>query len=394
MKLTDKISLSFAVYGLICGVILAIAVTVAFYIVEDAILDTVLLQAVGQVNAMAAQNAPVFLPQGTTLLTENLPAELLALPEGRHEVSQYRHVAVFPHPLTGQTLYLVLDETEAGFDVLLSRLLFGTLIALISAVFIGVLFSRFVSRQLMRPMNQLVERIEKLDIANPTLEPLASEDEIGFLSGQFSTAVKQLGERDRRERDFTRFASHELRSPITVLSGTTSILKSEKGLTERAQRALSRSEEAVTRMARLVDAFLFLGRSYEACSRNTVTSGEIASEIRRLTAMQADSGNAVDLSLETTDGTFVTNPQLLSIVLENLIANAARHGQGDLRVTVAPPEIVLINTIADTPDPGHGFGLEIAARICERLDIDLRIDADAELYEVRLLVNEEKSEGD
>lgn len=386
MKLTDKISISFAAYGLVFGAILGVTVTVAFYVVEDAILDNFLARAADQVRDSAWMNQSVPLPRGMTLLTDDAPPEFAELPEGHHEVAQYRHVAVFSHPVSGAPMYLVLDVTAAGLDVILSRILFGTLVAFVVAVVVGVLISRIVSQQLMRRMNTLVSRIEGLDLADPKLEPLPKGDEIGFLSEQFSAVIALLREHDRRERDFTRFASHELRSPITVLAGTTSILKSEDGLSDRSIRALARSEAAVERMSRLVDAFLFLGRSKDEPSPATITSTDIADEVRRLAEAQAESGTAIDLQMVANEGSFVSNPQLLSIVLENLIANAARHGRGDLKVEIRPPEIVLSNSIADTPDPGHGFGLEIAERICERLHIDLAIQADGGQYAVTLAV--------
>jgi len=385
LKLTDKISLSFAAYGLFYGAVLAITVTIAFYVVEDAILDHFLVRAVEQVKASAVKYVKSTLPVGITVHDRDVPAELAALPEGRHEIAQYRHVAVFPHPIEKRLLYLVLDETTAGLDIVLSRVLFGTLLAVIAAVVVGVTLARLVSRQLMRPMNQLVHRIDQLDIANPRLEPLPQDDEISFLSERFSTAIDLLKARDQRERDFTRFASHELRSPITVLSGSTSILRSEHSLTPRGKRALTRAEAAVQRMTRLVETFLFLGRAGDESVPSATTSREIATEIDSLLSARESAGSHIRVSTEVSNGEFVTNRFLLSIVLENLLINAVRHGTGELSVNIAPPSITLRNPIAGNIDPGHGFGLEIAERICERIGFELSIANDGNVFTAQLI---------
>jgi len=385
LKLTDKISLSFATYGLLYGAVLGITVAIAFFVVEDAILDHFLARAVEQVKLSAAEGVASNLPIGMTLHDENIAAELASLPEGRHEIAEYRHVAVFPHPFEERFLYLVLDETAAGLDIVLSRILFGTLLALIAAVVVGVMLARLVSRQLMRPMNKLVDRIDQLDIANPSLEPLPYDDEIGFLSERFSAALDLLKAHDRRERDFTRFASHELRSPITVLSGSTSILRSENSLTPRGRRALTRAESAVQRMTRLVEAFLFLGRAGDESVPSSTTSREIATEIDSLLSARESAGDHMQMSTEISDGKFVTNRFLLSIVLENLMINAVRHGTGELYVNIAPPSITLRNPIAHNNDAGHGFGLEIAERICERIGFELSIATDGNEFTAQLI---------
>ena len=224
MRLTDKIGASFTAYGLFFAAILGIAVIYAFFAAEEAILDKFLLQAVTQVRDSATPDEARPLPRGVTLYQGNPPRELAGLPEGMFELEQYRHVAVFRHPSTGEFVYLEIDASTAGLDAVLGRILFGTLIVLIIAVVVGIWISRYVSGQLMRPMNLLVQRIDEVDFANPALEPLERDDEIGHLSERFATTIKLLAERDRRERDFTRFASHELRTPITVLGGTTAIL--------------------------------------------------------------------------------------------------------------------------------------------------------------------------
>lgn len=381
MTLRDRVSLAFVIYGLAFGAVLALLVTLAFFELEDRILDAMLTDAARQVEQVAAKGATPTLAGGFTLYTDDVPAELAVYPAGRHEFAQYRHLAVIPGD---PVLYLVLDESEAGLDVVLGRMLFLTLLVLLLAVVAGVAIARFVSRKLTLPMQELVQRVDSIDLDKPAIEPLPSDDEIGFLSRRFAAAIDLINAKDRRERDFTRFASHELRSPLTVLRGSAFLLRDETGLGERGKRAVARIERATHRMSRLIDTFLFLGRSEARVRKLPVPAHELLSELRRLAAQAQADGQQLELRVGAVAGDYCSDPALLSIVLENLVGNAARHGDGRLDVELCAPRLLLSNRPAAVADPGHGFGLEICRRIVERLGHELDVTSAEGCYTVTL----------
>ena len=63
-----------------------------------------------------------------------------------------------------------------------------------------------------------------------------------------------------REQEFSRFASHELRTPNMVIQGSTALLGKVSDLPAPAARATTRIRAAADEMALLTETFLLLGR--------------------------------------------------------------------------------------------------------------------------------------
>ncbi|MCV5246758.1 hypothetical protein OFC58_39780, partial [Escherichia coli] len=60
----------------------------------------------------------------------------------------------------------------------------------------------------------------------------------------------------KREQEFSRFASHELRTPIMVIKGSTDILTRLPDQPRVAQKAITRMQSACDEMRVLTEAFL------------------------------------------------------------------------------------------------------------------------------------------
>ncbi|MFA0279962.1 sensor histidine kinase, partial [Vibrio sp. 10N.222.55.F8] len=66
-----------------------------------------------------------------------------------------------------------------------------------------------------------------------------------------------------REKEFSQFASHELRTPIMIIQGSVDLLKKfpeSPNYNHIAQKALARLDNVGQEMKRLVEAFLLLGK--------------------------------------------------------------------------------------------------------------------------------------
>ncbi|OJH43556.1 ATP-binding protein [Paracoccus sp. SM22M-07] len=99
----------------------------------------------------------------------------------------------------------------------------------------------------------------------------------------------------------------------------------------------------------------------------------------------ADSGLSARFDdAEMTSAAVAVDPDALALILTNLLRNAAEHGNGDLRVTLAPGPTVSVSnavqpgavfrhgTFEKSPDShGAGLGLAIVARVAETQSITL-----------------------
>lgn len=192
----------------------------------------------------------------------------------------------------------------------------------------------------------------------------------------FAVRLKGYGE---RERNFTRDASHELRSPLTVIKMSADMLAEEQDLSKFGLRSLDRIRRSSRELEALVEAFLVLSRESdkglpeEDFVVNTVLRQEVAS------ASQQVVGRNVEVVLEE-PAMFALHgsPRVFAVMINQLLRHAIQQTeQGKITVTVYPGTISVANHVPessrDTVD-AHGFDMAIARRLSDRFQwpIELR----------------------
>jgi signal transduction histidine kinase len=358
--------------------------------------------------AMRAQDPVYPVPQGrnvdgwfvpTGVGTEGVPPKFAALRPGYHELSDTELVRVERRDLG--TLYLSYDRNR------IDRLLYGfavlpILLALLAVFLVSWLTYR-VSRRLVAPVNWLAREVARWDPRQPDVSALAPENlppDIGSGEAQqLARALHLLGRRVStfvtRERDFTRDASHELRTPLTVIRMGSDLMLAEPDLPPRLRRSLQRMQRAGRDMEAVIDAFLILAREadVEPLSQDFAVRDVVAEEVEQARALLA--GKQVELRMsETASPQLHAPPQVLGVMLGNLLRNACSHTDvGTIDVRVERDRVSIRDTgvgmsteqIERAFDPfyrreedgqgGMGIGLSIVRRLGERFDWPVTLDS-------------------
>ena len=124
-----------------------------------------------------------------------------------------------------------------------------------------------MSRKTIAPVVQLAELVKKTGPENlPTDFPKQfCDDEVGVLAKTLEHAMQRVEAFVDREHQFTRDASHELRTPVTVIKGAIELLKQLPGNEQRSMnRPLRRIERSVNDMESTIEALLWLAREEAA----------------------------------------------------------------------------------------------------------------------------------
>src|SRR5690606_36083410 len=125
------------------------------------------------------------------------------------------------------------------------------------------------SKRMVLPINQLADVVDQWDpggwdTAAPIVlpYPLASDNskEMRTLSSALSGLASRIAEFVQRERDFTRDASHDLRTPLPVVRVATDMMVGDPATPVHSQRSLHRIQQSVQDMEALVESFLILAR--------------------------------------------------------------------------------------------------------------------------------------
>jgi len=215
---------------------------------------------------------------------------------------------------------------------------------LTSVVAFGVFAVVHVQRRLARPMKILIGAIARLsrrefDEAVPTTQ---SPDELGSMAQALETLRTSALEAERLQLAMSRFtadASHQMRTPLTILRTHISVLAGLIPANDAAYSSLKDIQEAADRLQRLLIQLLKLARADGGQSPDrepaTIDLREVIQEIAANHVPQALEAS-IDLHFEAEQRTFPThaNPIMINEIFANLIDNAIRYNEAGGSVVV------------------------------------------------------------
>ena len=211
-------------------------------------------------------------------------------------------------------------------------------------------------------------------------------DVAALASGLHGFATRIAGY-NQRERNFTRDASHELRSPLTVIKMSADMLTDEDGLSDFGCRSVHRIKRATREMDALVEALLILARESDTGldSERFVVNDVLRHELE--SARELLVGRPIELELEESARFALQgSSRVFSVLCWQLIRNACQQTeQGRVVISVLPGEVSVSNhadplMVADGSRAPrahgadrHGFELAIAQRISDRFKWPLEL---------------------
>ena len=277
-----------------------------------------------------------------------------------------RYVAVIAAPLAP------LDAEDAA---LRSALGWGVFVSMLVAGLGGWL----VGRQSLRPLSDMARQTKTLAADRTPVGHLTTPhpgDELGTLATAFNGLLDRLAAVIDAQRQFMADASHELRTPVSVVRTTAQVTLA------RAARSSDEYRESMTivgeqaeRLSHLVDAMFLLSRA-EAHGvplvREPLYLDDIVSETARALSVLATTRNVSIVTATDGEAGFVGDDGLLRRMVTNLIDNAIRHAAhgGTVRVSL---RVSAREAAIRVADDGRGVPPSQQQRIFERF---ARHDAD------------------
>lgn len=333
--------------------------------------------------------------------TNELPEEFVGLRNGIQEISTPVGAGVVHvSESDGQRLYLVFDANNVQhlatyFGVVPLALL---LVVLYSSAWVAYR----IARQAVSPVVRLARLVRDLDIETSdraafesALQEGGEDAEIQHLTGALHHLMTRVDRFIERERLFTREASHELRSPLTVIRMASDTLLQRPSMEAQHRHLVEKIRRAALDMEELTEALLLLAREHEGIlPREPVIVNEIiAQELARCRMIYGD--KELDFSMDEQALLSVScAPRIAGIVFGNILRNACAYTeQGSIAVTVSSGRVIVtdsgIGISAEhlghvfTPyfrasanhASGQGLGLSLVKRIIDRFDWRIEISS-------------------
>ena len=261
---------------------------------------------------------------------------------------------------------------------------------------LGWIIGRIVAHRVLGPLEALGEVVEGSPPERlvETLAECTYDREVGVLALRLEDAMRRLQDFVDRERRFTRYVSHELRSPAAVIRGAAELLSAlPEAEVPRVERPLARINRSVADMQEIIEAFLWLGR--EPADHETEEMADVVATVESVIGRYEHilEGKPVSVKIEATARPTVPAPgAVLGVVIGNLVANSFRYtNQGEVVIAIEEHAIEVrdsgVGMEQDSVDActqsfwrglsseGHGIGLSIVRSLSERFGWRLWIDS-------------------
>ncbi len=283
-----------------------------------------------------------------------------------------KHFIVLKHPSGKGVMYIVFqDDADDYLDNYEWSLHYYTMLLGGFISLVMVFYSIYVVRSLSRPLNQIEQKISLMQPDQPSFEVATRYAETRHIEQTLLDAKNDISGYFQREEEFSRFASHELRTPIMVIQGSADLLAKVDNQPPVALKAINRVQEASEQMRVLTEMFLLLGK--ENIDEHRFSEHDLETMVRQqlkeLAVLFAKQDASYRLNV-TRSATVYAPESFITVVMNNLIKNAFSYSIGDIEIQLTEKELVIVNRHDgnETYNAGYGCGLVIVQRICERMD--------------------------
>ena len=296
-----------------------------------------------------------------------------------------KHFLVARHPSGQGLLYLVFnDDADDYLDPYEDKLHLVTRLIGLGLLLATLGFGFWLVRHITGPLNRLRQRVAHLTPSQADFTPDAPWQELRDIELALLTGKREVAAVFAREQEFSRFASHELRTPNMVIQGSAALLGKVEGLPPPAGRAVTRIREAADEMALLTETFLLLGRGSEPERAPHSLAPLLEQELARLRPLLER--EPLDIRLTLDDSQAQAPLSLLTIALRNLLKNALSYAEGHIEIHLEDGVVTMSNPTHAAPDQvlGYGCGLTIIERIAEKLEWRVETRLEAGIFTARL----------
>ena len=283
----------------------------------------------------------------------------------RHSLIAY---GVKTKDIAGSNLFVITMADLMPVDYTVETLRVQLIVISIAMIIIAAVISRIVSRSLARPIENLNEKTKVLATGNYDIRfDGKGYSEIEQLSDSLNDTAVQLKKADQMTKDLIANVSHDLRTPLTMISGYGEVMRDVPGeaTAENIQVIIDEANRLTSLVNNLLDISKLqsgtIGITLSDINVNEMMIG-VANTYQKLTE---NTGIRFELDLEEKTYYIRGDRMRLEQVLYNLINNAITH-IGDDRVIILKARMNNQNIRIHVIDHGAGISKEDLPLIWQR----------------------------
>jgi signal transduction histidine kinase len=267
-----------------------------------------------------------------------------------------------------------------------------TLALMVGLLLILFITNRYILNGLWRPFYDTLNQLKAFNISDNKSLHLKHDkiEEFNELNQVVHTMSERAKNDYRHLKHFTENASHEMLTPLAVITAKLDTLIQDESLKPEQFEQINDIYSAASKLSRLNQSLLLLVK----IENNLVDDAELLSldglisqKIRQF--QELTTAKDIQVSENLAEKHITASKYLMDILLNNLFSNVIRHNyqQGRLVIILTPEKLIFQNTGAEKPlndenlferfqkgskSEGTGLGLTIVKNICTLYHWDIR----------------------
>ncbi len=184
----------------------------------------------------------------TTRTIGNTPLRIMTFP-----VVENSHV----------TKIVQIASSLEGVEDALNKLFLILIISVPSTLILASLGGQFLAHKALKPVDNITQtaRVITSQNLNQRINPPKVKDEISRLIETFNEMISRLDQSFRQMKQFSSDASHELKTPLTILKGEVEVMLRKERSSHEYQQTLRSNLEEINRMSQIVEDLLTLSKA-------------------------------------------------------------------------------------------------------------------------------------
>lgn len=211
---------------------------------------------------------------------------------------------------------------------------------LLPVLFLITIFGAvLISRQVFNPMGKIIDAANSISGGRDLSARIAMKNapsEMMALSTTFDSMFDRLEKSFNSERQFTSDASHELRTPITIIHAQCERSRRKDETREEFLQSIEIIDEQSKKMSGLIDQLLSITRIQQGTDRYPLKDADFSSFVMSCCEdfVYADN-RGISLDTDISPNIVISfNPALMSSVIHNLLQNAYKYGRENGHIQV------------------------------------------------------------
>jgi signal transduction histidine kinase len=234
-------------------------------------------------------------------------------------------------------LILQISVPETGFLIIRQNLVNFFYISVPVILLLSLLMGYFFVKRALTPMIEITSKTKQIEVTNlkervPVPE---SKDEIFQLADTINHLLGRLDVAFTAQERFIQDASHQLKTPLTIMKGELEVFISEKRSEQEMSKFMESLSQEIDFLAKLTNNLLILARVDSGATNMTFTPNRldeiVISQISRLSKLAVKKNISLQINFDSfyqadeKQLTIICDRDLLGVLFYNLIENAIKY---------------------------------------------------------------------